>query len=87
MDTRRYTLVHEFCFFKLFPIGCIGIKKRKSTRYELTYDKEAIVELLKLGYIAWLSLPTLLLVSTCHLLPLSGSHRALWASFHDSLLI
>ncbi len=23
---RRYTLVHGFCFFKLFPIGCIGFK-------------------------------------------------------------
>ncbi len=23
--TRRYTLVHGFCFFKLFPIGCIGL--------------------------------------------------------------
>ncbi len=22
-NTRRYTLVHCFCFFKLFPIGCI----------------------------------------------------------------
>ncbi len=21
----RYTLVHGFCFFKLFPIGCIGL--------------------------------------------------------------
>ncbi len=24
--TRCYTLVHGFCFFKLFPIGCIGLK-------------------------------------------------------------
>ncbi len=23
--TRRYTFVHGFCFFKLFPIGCIGL--------------------------------------------------------------
>ncbi len=23
----RYTLVHGFCFFKLFPIGCIGLKR------------------------------------------------------------
>ncbi len=23
--TRRYTLVHDFCFFKLFPIGCLGL--------------------------------------------------------------
>ncbi len=22
-----YTLVHGFCFFKLFPIGCIGLKE------------------------------------------------------------
>ncbi len=26
-NTRRYTLVHGFCFFKLFPIGCIGLNK------------------------------------------------------------
>ncbi len=25
-NTGRYTLVHGFCFFKLFPIGCIGYK-------------------------------------------------------------
>ncbi len=24
-NTRRYTLVHGFCFSKLFPIGCIGL--------------------------------------------------------------
>ncbi len=24
-NTRRYTSVHSFCFFKLFPIGCIGL--------------------------------------------------------------
>ncbi len=26
-NTRRYmyTLAHSFCFFKLFPIGCIGL--------------------------------------------------------------
>ncbi len=24
-NTRRYTLVYGFCFFKLFPIGCIGL--------------------------------------------------------------
>ncbi len=22
LNTRRYTSVHDFCFFKLFPIGC-----------------------------------------------------------------
>ncbi len=27
-NTRRYTLVHGFCFFKLFPIGCIGLTVR-----------------------------------------------------------
>ncbi len=25
INTRRYTLVHDFCFFKWFPIGCIGL--------------------------------------------------------------
>ncbi len=25
-NTRRYTLVHGFCFFKLFSIGCIGLR-------------------------------------------------------------
>ncbi len=24
-NTRRYTSVHGFYFFKLFPIGCVGI--------------------------------------------------------------
>ncbi len=24
-NTRRNTLVYDFCFFKLFPIGCIGL--------------------------------------------------------------
>ncbi len=24
-NTRSYTLVHGFCFFKLFPIVCIGL--------------------------------------------------------------
>ncbi len=24
-NTRRYTLVHGLCFFKLFPIGCVGL--------------------------------------------------------------
>ncbi len=24
-NTRCYTIVHSFCFFKLFPIGCIGL--------------------------------------------------------------
>ncbi len=24
-NTRRYTLVHGFCFLKLLPIGCIGL--------------------------------------------------------------
>ncbi len=24
-NTRRYTLVHGFCFFKLFSIGCVGL--------------------------------------------------------------
>ncbi len=25
-NTRRYTSVCGFCFFKLFPTGCIGLK-------------------------------------------------------------
>ncbi len=25
-NTRHYTLVHGFCFFKLFPVGCTGLK-------------------------------------------------------------
>ncbi len=24
-NARRYTIVHAFCFFKLYPIGCIGL--------------------------------------------------------------
>ncbi len=24
-NTRHYSLVHGFCFFKVFPIGCTGI--------------------------------------------------------------
>ncbi len=23
----HYTLVHGFCFFKLFPIGCVGLER------------------------------------------------------------
>ncbi len=31
-NTRCYTLVHGFCFFKLFPIGCIWVNCIKYTK-------------------------------------------------------
>ncbi len=32
-NTRHYTLVHGFCFLKLFSVGCIASVNRISTPY------------------------------------------------------
>ncbi len=32
---RRYTSVHGFYFFELFPIGCIGLKQWKAMYYSI----------------------------------------------------
>ncbi len=35
----RYTLVHGFCFFKLFLIGCMGLSKLEAfDEYLLRFD-------------------------------------------------
>ncbi len=38
INTRRYTLVHSFCFFKLFPIGCIGLIHVLGVCYTLVHS-------------------------------------------------
>ncbi len=41
-NTRHYTSVHVFCFFKLFPIGCIGFVVRLAVHW-LSTNVDAIL--------------------------------------------
>ncbi len=36
-NTRRYTSVHDFYFFKLFPVGCIGLNTWMHTSQNIAW--------------------------------------------------